>query len=77
MLISRSIYLRTLIHNATIYTIMDGHYYLHSETAEVERPIGEDEDRHSVISASSTESSVDPVGYEVESIASSVEERLT
>ena len=56
---------------------MDGHYYLHSETAGAERTIGEDEDRHSVITASSTESSVDPVEYEVESIASSVEERLT
>ena len=58
---------------------MDSSYYLHSETAEVERTIGEDEtDRHSVISVSSSESSVaDPVNYEVASIASSVEERLT
>jgi len=38
---------------------------------------GEDGERHSVISASSSESSEDPVKYEVDSIASSVEERLT
>ena len=55
---------------------MDGSYYLHSET-EVEQPIGRDEDGHSVISVSSSESSVDPVNYEVDSIASSVDERLT
>ena len=55
---------------------MEGSYYLHSDP-EVERTIGEDEDRHSVISVSSSESSVDPVKYEVDSIASSVDERLT
>ena len=37
----------------------------------------DDSDMHSVISASSSESSEDPVKYEVDSIASSVEERLT
>ena len=56
---------------------MEGPYHLHTETAEVERTIGDDDDRHSVISASSSESSVDPVSYDVASIASSVEERLT
>ena len=62
---------------------MDSSYHLHSlhSETEVERTIGESddkhEDRHSVISASSTESSVDPVKYDVDSIASSVEERLT
>jgi len=59
---------------------MDSPYYLHPGS-EAERTIDESDargdDRHSVISASSTESSVDPVEYEVESIASSVEERLT
>ena len=35
------------------------------------------DDAHSVISASSSESSDDPTKYEVDSIASSVEERLT
>ena len=57
---------------------MEVPYYLHSETAEVERTIAaEDEDKHSVISASSSESSVDPVEYDVASIASSLDERLT
>jgi len=35
------------------------------------------DDVHSVISASSSESSEDPMQYEVDSITSSVEERLT
>ena len=35
------------------------------------------DDAHSVISASSSASSEDPMKYEVDSIASSVEERLT
>ena len=56
---------------------MEGPYYLHSETADVQQTIGDEVERHSVISASSSESSVDPVGYDVASIASSVEERLT
>ena len=56
---------------------MESPYYLHTETAEIERTIGDEEDRHSVISASNSESSVDPLSYDVASIASSVEERLT
>ena len=57
---------------------MEVPYYLYSETAEVERTIvAEDEDKYSVTSASSSESSVDPVEYEVASITSSLNERLT
>ena len=57
---------------------MEVPYHLYSETAEVERIIvAEDEDKYSVTSTTSSESSVDPVEYEVASITSSLEERLT
>ena len=44
--------------NSYLPNIMEGPYYLHSDMAEGERSTGEDKDRYSVISASSSESSI-------------------
>jgi len=63
---------------------MDAPYNLESEndldkttSKTIADDVGEAGETHSVISASSSESSGDPTNYEVNSIASSVEERLT